>query len=96
VFTLEKNLLEAGEVLVIHPEGTRRPGLPYEPRGAILSHLLKTLAEVQRDVPLVPLIIEYENVYQFRSAVILRVGEPMIARGIGHVEALEEHIRRYS
>ncbi|HYW04860.1 MAG TPA: hypothetical protein VFA86_13045 [Gammaproteobacteria bacterium] len=66
-------LLEAGETVVLEPEGTvSRDGRFGRPRRA-LHHLLNT---PERVAPVLPVALSYDSLRPGRARVLIRVGEP--------------------
>ncbi|HYW93805.1 MAG TPA: hypothetical protein VFA95_15320 [Gammaproteobacteria bacterium] len=66
-------LLEAGETVVLEPEGTvSRDGRFGRPRRA-LHHLLNTPARI---APVLPVALSYDSMRPGRPRVLIRVGEP--------------------
>lgn len=74
-------VLEKGEIVVIHPEGTRSPNKMRPIKIAKDSVIDRIIKEQNGDLPFVPLGIEYEgkNIY-------LRSGEPIFTKETGELE----------
>lgn len=75
-------VLKKGEIVVIHPEGTRSPNKMRPIRIAKDSIIDSIVKEQNGDLPFVPLGIQYEgkNIY-------LRSGEPIFTIEIGELES---------
>ena len=87
VFDCVKQVYDAGEIVVIHPEGERHYKQSAPLNHAILMHLLKL--QTKKEKIFVPLSIEYEEVNKFRSKIIATLGNPLRTNSILD---LEEHL----
>ena len=87
-----KLLYRNGELVVVHPEGTRSPGRI----GKVRSDFIDLARAVQEDcgirIPAIPMGIEYTP----NGEVFVRAGEPLDVSQPGIVEAVEEEMRRLS
>jgi len=73
-------LLNRGAKILIFPEGVSQTGLTLKPVKTGAARILFKALEMghwEKDIPIVPLGIDYEKPTTFRSSVTLRIGEPI-------------------
>ncbi|MFA7707989.1 MAG: 1-acyl-sn-glycerol-3-phosphate acyltransferase [Candidatus Pacearchaeota archaeon] len=66
-------LYQQGELIVLHPEGTRNPYRMGVINMPLISHTQKLQTELGIKIPLIMLGIEYENKKRFRSNVNINI-----------------------
>jgi len=87
VFDCVTSVYDAGEIVVIHPEGERHYQQVGQLNPAILMRLLKL--QTKKEKIFVPLAIEYEDEDKFRSRITAKVGNPLKTESLSE---LEEHL----
>jgi 1-acyl-sn-glycerol-3-phosphate acyltransferase len=75
------NVLEKGEIVVIHPEGTRSPNKMRQIRIAKDSVIDRIIQEKKDTIPFIPLGIQYES-----KNIYLRAGQPIFTKETGELE----------
>jgi 1-acyl-sn-glycerol-3-phosphate acyltransferase len=75
------NVLEKGEIVVIHPEGTRSPNKMRPIRIAKDSVIDRIIQEKKDTIPFIPLGIQYEG-----KNITLRSGQPIFTKETGELE----------
>ncbi|MBU1976159.1 MAG: hypothetical protein KKG59_07185 [Nanoarchaeota archaeon] len=78
VYKIQLGLLQHDELLVVHPETTRKPGEKFQPVKTVLRGILDLQTQIEKSVPYLPLRIFYENPRQRKSKIIVDVGNPII------------------
>ena len=94
--TLFKDLIEMGEILVIHPEDKRRYKQKFDVEDECcikcFENLLKMQRQIEKPVDIIPLAIGYEDVYKRGSLIHVCIGEPM--KFESNIEEISEHLDR--
>jgi len=73
-------LCREGEIVIVHPEGTRVRNSMGKIRGiknGPIDHVRRVERNFNISIPAIPIGIEYENQEKIGSEVIVRVGEPL-------------------
>jgi len=83
---LESNLVDLlvqDHIVVLYPEAARNDIPEFEVRIPVMKNLLrlneKYYSRTGKQIPFVPLSIEYSHYGRFRSEILLNVAEPMLA-----------------
>jgi 1-acyl-sn-glycerol-3-phosphate acyltransferase len=86
------NLLARDEIVVVHPEGERRPHMAAEPDHSILRNLAYIQTYVGKSLPFVPLDFFYDEQHVIRPRIEITVGSPIEVPANGH-KTLTDHWR---
>ncbi len=85
-----------GEIVVVHPEGTRYPNAMGGAKKTFIEHARQVERECGIKIPAIPVGIEYESFNTLDSKVCLRAGEPLDLAMPDLVKVVMEEIRKLS
>lgn len=91
-----KWLFNQGEIVVIHPEGTRKPGQMNCIRKEIFDIVKDAEHQYDLKIPIIPVGIEYESLGSFRSKVYIRAGEQLDVYVPDIVDIVKDEIKKLS
>jgi len=94
-------LYRRGEIVVVHPEGTRsKKGRMESLESGLVVPLLNFTKAIQEEygikIPVIPVGIEYSSIWRPRSKVYLRAGKPLDITQPNIVQIIEQEIRKLS
>ncbi len=82
------DLVGNGEIVTIHPEGTRNPGKPGKINHSVLEKIIEVEQKNNYTIPCIPLDTQYEQ-GGLRTKVHMRFGEPIVPK---YTEELADYL----
>jgi len=92
----QEQLYSIGEIVVMHPEGTRNPGKMGDVPHYIFKAAKTAKKKYRIDVPIIPVGIEYENIWKKGSKVWIRAGSQINIDTPDIEETVKKEIKRLS
>ena len=81
-------LYSRDEIIISHPEGMRFQDAKGPMQKEVIDHLLQVEEELGRQIPIIPIGLEYESYSKPRSPVFFRIDAPLYAAQFADVNEL--------
>ncbi len=80
------------EIIISHPEGMRFQDTMGAMQKEIVDHLLHVEKQLGKQIPIIPIGLEYESYSKPRASVFFRIDAPLYVAQFGNVNELMERI----